>query len=278
MDKRIGLSVLLASAIFGLFAPLAFALPTADNFGVSDVSGGNQGTYILVPVNITNAQNGPIVSLRFDILYDNSVINVVGTQKGDLTSLWDSPITNNLPWGTRVAMVYDGKDEHAIQNCSSGSVVLLKFSVIGEPGETTDICLNNLQLSDLSGENVGFDTAPTKNGTFTIVTTLTPASSPTLSPSPTVSPTVSPAEESEEEAMAPDDAGYIFPTSPPTIKPSVMPTTASPAKASPSPISSPSSVPAATSKATPSPPGFDAISAIAGLIAVSYLSLWRRKA
>nr|QNO56728.1 hypothetical protein HGIILDEE_00017 [Methanosarcinales archaeon ANME-1 ERB7] len=241
MDKRIGISLLLASAIFGLFAPLAFALPTADNFGVSDVSGGNQGTYILVPVNITNAQNGPIVSVRFDTLYDNSVINVVGAQKGDLTSLWDSPISNNLPWGTRVAMVYDGKDEHAIQNCSSGSVVLLKFSIIGEPGETSRMDFAGIQLADTGYKQSG--TALAKNGTFSILSELSgPTHAPALIHSPPA--TEPPAVESDgaEGLITPSDTEYKAPTS------------------------------------TPKPPGFNTISAIAGLIAVSYLSLWRRKA
>jgi hypothetical protein len=240
MDKRIGLSLLVASAIFGLFAPLAFALPTADNFGVSDVSGGNQSTYILVPVNITNAQNGPIISLRFDILYDNSVINVVGAQKGSLTSLWDRPISNNLPGGTRVAMVYDGKDEHAIQNCSSGSVVLLKFSIIGEPGETSRMDFAGIQLAD-TGYKQG--TAPAKNGTFSILSELpglAHAPAPTHSPSATEPPAVE--NDDDKGVITPSDTKYKAPTS------------------------------------TPKPPGFNAISAIAGLIAVSYLSLWRRKA
>ncbi len=230
----------MASAIFGLFAPLAFALPTANNFGVSDVSGGNQGTYILVPVNITNAQNGPIVSLKFDILYDNSVINVVGAQKGDLTSLWDSPIFNNLPGGTRVAMVYDGKDEHAIQNCSTGSVVQLKFSIIGEPGETSRMDFTGIQLSDTDYKP---RTALAKNGTFSILSEL---SGPTHAPAPTHSPSATEPtaveNDGEEGVITPSDTEYKAPTS------------------------------------TPTPPGFNAISAIAGLIAVSYLSLWRRKA
>jgi hypothetical protein len=156
--------ILVAVIVLSVQLPTS-AIPTADHFGVVD-TGGYKDIYVLLPVNITNTQNGPIISLRFDILYDNSVINVVGTQRGDLTSLWDNLITNNLPWGTRVAMVYDGKDEHAIQNGSSGSIVLLKFSVIGEPGETSRMDFTGIQLADTDYKQ---GTALAKNGTFTII-------------------------------------------------------------------------------------------------------------
>jgi hypothetical protein len=273
----VGLALLLVLAVLGIFVPFALAQPTADSFGVEPASG-YKNSIVTVPVTILNTQNGPITCIIFDVSYDNSIINVVDVKKGTITTSWKSPAYCNFEWGTKVSIAYTGRDVEAIPNGTSGFIALLKFSVVGEPGETTDMCLNNLQLSDLSGEKVGFDTAPAMNGTFTIVTNLTPASSPTPSPSPTVSPTVSPAEESEEEAMAPDDADYVLPTATPTITPSVMPTTASPVKASPSSISSPSSAPTTTSTPTPNPPGFDAIFAIAGLLAVAYLVLRRKKA
>jgi hypothetical protein len=269
----VGLTLLLVLAILGLFVPFALAQPTADSFGIEHASG-YKNTIVTVPVTISNTQNGPITCIIFDVSYDNSIINVVDVRKGTITTNWKSPTYCNFDWGTKVVIAYTGGDVQAIPNGSSGFIVLLKFRVVGKPGETTDMCLNDIQLSDLSGENVGFDTAPAKNGTFTIVTNLTQ----TLLPSP--SPTESPAAESEEEGetMAPDDADYVLPTAPSTITPSVMPTTASPASVSPSHISSPSSAPTATPTATtPSPPGFDAIFAIASLLAVAYLVLREKK-
>ena len=62
-------------------------VPTADSFGVEDTSG-YRGTHVLIPVNITNPQNGPIQSIIFTISYNNSVITVVGAQKGTLTPDW----------------------------------------------------------------------------------------------------------------------------------------------------------------------------------------------
>ncbi|MBE0516138.1 MAG: carboxypeptidase regulatory-like domain-containing protein [Methanophagales archaeon] len=149
--------------VFAMVTP-ASAQPTASSFGVNDAIG-NPGTYVSVPVNITNVQNGPIVSVIFDVLYNNGVINVVGVQRGDLTSNWDSPSYYNFDWETRVTIVYDAVIEHAIQNGVSGSLVLLNFSVIGTPGSTSRMNLTGIQMSDTE-YNVG--TAPAKNGTFRV--------------------------------------------------------------------------------------------------------------
>jgi len=270
----IGLALLLA-AILGMFVPFALAQPTADSFGVEPASG-YKNTTVSVPVTISNTQNGPVTCIIFDVSYDNNVINVVEVKKGTITTSWKSPTYCNFDWGTKVSIAYTGRDVEAIQNGMSGIIALLKFRVVGEPSETTDICLNNLQLSDLSGENVGFDTAPATNGTFTIATNFTQTPSSTGSPSPTVSPTEE--SEGEGEAITPDDTESVIPTATPTITPSVLPATASPVKASPLPISNTSSAPTATSTAAPSPPGFGAIFAIAGLLAVAYLVLRQRKA
>ena len=179
-----GLTIGILAALFLAYAPPTFAQPTADNFGVEDASG-YENTNAVVPVIITNAQNGPVVSIIFDIAYDKSVINVVDVQKGTLTSFWDSPAMNNFEWGTRVSIVYDGVREHRIQNGTSGSVVLLNFCVGGTPESTSGMTLYNIQLSD-TGYKVG--TAPPKNGTFFIFTELGPIPTPPLSPPPAPTP------------------------------------------------------------------------------------------
>ena len=140
-------------------------IDTTTNFGVEDTSG-YKDTCVEVPVNITNVQSGPVISIIFDIAYDNSVINVLDIQKGTLTSLWDSPTMNTFAWGTRVTLVYDGQLADALQNGSTGSVALLNVSVIGESGESSMMNLTDIQLAD-PAYNVG--TAPAKNGTFTVL-------------------------------------------------------------------------------------------------------------
>lgn len=170
--KRRGLGIcitlLLLTATLGTFAALTLSLPTATNFGVDGTSG-YKNTYILVPVNITNVQNGPVPCIKFDVLYDNRVLNVTDVQRGTLTSDWDIPAYFNHDWGTRVAIVYNPVDAHPIQNGSTGSVVLLNFSVIGVSGDTSWMDFANIQLAE-GYPNYQIGTAPANNGTFTLLT------------------------------------------------------------------------------------------------------------
>jgi len=166
----IGLTILVAAAAFCTFTPLALAVPTATNIGVTDANC-YTGAHVLVPVNITTVQDGPVPSLIFDIIYDNSVINVSEVQKGALTLNWQTPAYCNHEWGTRVAIFYNSVDEHAIQNGETGSVVVLNFSVIGELSDTSVMDLSNIQLAE-GAPDYQIGTAPAKNGTFTVASAL----------------------------------------------------------------------------------------------------------
>ncbi len=163
--KEVGLAVGILVALLLASAPHTFALPTADSFGVDDANGYRK-TNVMVPVNITNVQNGPVICMIFDITYDNKVINIVDAQKGTLTSFWDDPSFQNFGWGTRISIVYDGQTAHALQNGSEGSVIQLNIKVNGRAGETSMMNLSNIQLADTM-YNVG--SAPAKNGTFSSV-------------------------------------------------------------------------------------------------------------
>ena len=161
------LTLLLIAAIVGTLTPTAVALPTATSFGVEDAEGYTD-THVLIPVNITNVQNGPVPCMIFNILYDNSVINLEGVQKGTLTSDWQTPTYFNLDWGSRVVVFYDPIDEHAIRNGAAGSVVLLNFSVTGESGDMSWLNFSDIQLAE-DAPNFQIGTAPAKNGTFTVL-------------------------------------------------------------------------------------------------------------
>jgi hypothetical protein len=157
------MSAILPFLVFSMAIP-ALALPTSDDFGVNEARG-NTGTVMSIPVNITNAQNGPIISVLFDISYNASIIAVSGVQQGDQTSTWDPPSFNNFVWGTRILIVYDGVTEHGIQNESTGSVVLINFNVVGALGSSSDMNLSNIQLSDTEYQ---VSTAPAKDGVFRV--------------------------------------------------------------------------------------------------------------
>ncbi len=162
-----GLTLLLIAVIVGTLAPGAAALPTATSFGVEDAEG-YKDTHVLIPVNVTNVQNGPVPCIIFNILYDNSVINLEGVQKGTLTSDWRTPEYFNLDWGSRIVVFYEPIDEHAIENGAIGSVVLLNFSVIGEPGDMSWLNFSDIQLAE-DAPYFQIGTAPAKNGTFSLL-------------------------------------------------------------------------------------------------------------
>ncbi len=154
--------LILSNAVTMLAVSIGAAMPTATNFGVDDASG-NPNTFVQVPVNITNAQNGPIAGIVFSISFNSGVINLTSTRVtlGDLTSAWDLSFNST----TGVVAIETGTEEASITNGTSGSVVILNFSVIGSQGAKSNINISRIQLSDING-NLG--TAPAKNGTFTV--------------------------------------------------------------------------------------------------------------
>jgi len=141
-------------------------LPTADRFGVEDASG-KSGTYVEVPVNITNVWNGPVQSIRLGVDYDESVLNMSSISKVDLTSKW----TTIRLGEDRHTIIVTGYMDDAIQNGSSGSVVLLNFSVIGSPGDTSTMNMSFIELANPNPDVRVGRTVPARNGTFTVTST-----------------------------------------------------------------------------------------------------------
>jgi hypothetical protein len=166
--RRVTYGLLAMLTIAALTAAMpASALSTADSFGVNDAMG-NPGTVVSVPVVIENAQNGPIITVIFEIRYDTSVITFNSTQKGDLIPTWAPPTFFTPPGGntTRITIDYDAPNtEHGIQNGSSGSVALINFNVVGAGGSSSEMTLIDIQFSDPSYQ-VG--TAMPKNGVFRV--------------------------------------------------------------------------------------------------------------
>ena len=163
-EKKIALALTTVIAGILLMESLEpiFALATAHRVSVADTTG-HQDTNVLVPVIIENVQHGPIISIIFDVRYDSTVITVVDARRGDATLAWDTPDFNNCAWGTRVSLVYDGVREHGIKNGTTGSIILLNFSITGSQGSSSELNLTNIQLC---GVDYGLGTAPPRNGTF----------------------------------------------------------------------------------------------------------------
>jgi hypothetical protein len=165
MDSKAIRTALVAVMVFSVFVAAtlpASASATADNFGVEDARE-YKNTNVLVPVNITNVHSDSIVGVEFEFLYDSSVINLAEVQKGALTSQWTDPHKYGTEGDYVIAIV--GAISKAITNGSTGSVVVLNFSVIGDPGETSRMDLATIKLVNTTFKS---GTAPAKNGTFTV--------------------------------------------------------------------------------------------------------------
>ena len=172
MNSKVTMAALVAVVVFSVLVAAtspASASATADNLGVEDASG-DKNTNVLVPVNITNVHSESIVGIGFEFLYDKSVINLVGMQKGTLTSEWSDPSKTGAEGDYVIGIV--GTLAKAITNGSTGSVVVLNFTVIGDPGETSGMSLANIRLVNTSWDETG--TAPAKNGIFKILGEPTP--------------------------------------------------------------------------------------------------------
>ena len=144
---------------------VAVALPTADCLGIEDASG-SSGSYVEVPVNITNVRNGPIQGIRLGVDYDKNILNMTSIRSGDLTSKWT---TMRLGEDRRTMLIVTGSDD-AIQNGSSGTIVLLNFSVTGSLGDTSPMNMSLIELAPRDGTVVG-RTVPARNGSFTVTST-----------------------------------------------------------------------------------------------------------
>ena len=239
-----GLGIIMLLSVLAMMMPTSAQIQMADEFGVENAMG-DPNTYVEVPVNITNVQNGPIQTIMFDVIYNSSVLELVSIKNGDLTPLL---VSTNLAWtniilgGNKESITLNTPNQaYAIANGSSGSVVLLNFSVKNVPGGTSPMNMSNIDFGSTSLQS---GTALPMDGKFTIT-----GQPQTPEAGATVTPTESPG---------------ASPTSPVTTAPSVV---------------TPSSTkkPTATPTPTPEEPGFEAVFAIAGLLAIAYLVLRRKK-
>ena len=214
------------------------AQPSADSFGLNDASG-RSGTDVVVPVNIANVTNGPVQGIRLRVDYNESVLNLTKIGRGDLTSEW----TLQLGEGRHTIVTATAESEYALSNGSSGSVVLLNFTVIGSPGDTSPMNLTLIELSNLDGE-VG--TAPARNGTFTV----TSSDEPTPTPTPTPTP-------STGDGGGDGNGGYVpttpTPTPTPTEKPPAILGEEIPSPTLAPTFTPPTATPAQTQTPTPTP-------------------------
>ncbi len=139
--------------------------PTAYSVSIEDCYG-PFGSYVEVPVLIEDVSGAPIQGVRLVMDYNESVLDLSEISYGEWTSEWTDM---KLGEDKHALVIATGESEGAIPIGGSGSVVLLVFSVIGAPGDTSPLDLSLIELSNSEGV-VG--TAPGEHGTFLVVTSM----------------------------------------------------------------------------------------------------------
>jgi len=136
----------------------AAPIQMADSLTIPTVIVINEET-VTTSINITNTMNGPIQTILFDIEYDNAVVALTGVSSGSLTASghWQHMVGENNKSIT-IATAY--KDE-AIPNGSSGSIILLHFTIVGTKGDSSTLTLTSLDMANTALQH---GTAPIQSG------------------------------------------------------------------------------------------------------------------
>jgi len=238
-EKIVGL-IVVSIILLGLL-PIVNAQQTA--VSISDASAETNET-VTIPINITNVTD--FGAATFWLSYINSVVIVDSVSDGDMGSV-TAGINNTagvtkMSWFTTTGKTGDFVFAYVTLNATGSAA-----------DYTSELNLTVKKLVDTGNSPIEHTV---DKGMFTVSGTLpTPTSTPSPTPSltPTPSQTVTPTS---------TQTPVLTPTGTPTVTPTVAPTT---------------SIPTATATPTPEEPGFEAVFAIAGLLAVAYLVLRKKR-
>lgn len=121
---------------------------------------GNPGSVVEIPINIDNGSG--IVGFQFSITFDNSILNLIGVIPGSLTQNWQIIINNTKPG--EISIIGFEQQLTEISN-GSGELCIMKFKVVGSPGQTTDLIFKLSKLSNKNAESISFTS---NNGSFIV--------------------------------------------------------------------------------------------------------------
>ncbi len=109
----------------------------------------DEGVAVEIPINIDDATG--VAGFQFTITYDASVLNATGTVVGDLTSGWT--ITRNMSDTGQIKVAGFDASLNGLGS-SSGSLVKLKFKVVGKSGNKSILKFTDCKLSDTTGNKI----------------------------------------------------------------------------------------------------------------------------
>ena len=109
----------------------------------------NVGSIVEIPINVKDASG--IAGFQATVTYDASVVQATGVTVGELTSGW--MITPNIKNEGQISVVGIDTSLKGLQG-SSGSLVKLKFKIVGQSGKRSNLKFTMCKLSDTSGVEI----------------------------------------------------------------------------------------------------------------------------
>jgi hypothetical protein len=137
-------TLLVFSLIFLFLSANAFAA----NISIPKTNA-DAGTAVEIPINIDDATG--VAGFQFTITYDASVLNATGTVVGDLTSGWT--ITRNMSDTGQIKVAGFDASLNGLGS-TTGSLVKLKFKVVGKSGNKSILKFTDCKLSDTAGNKI----------------------------------------------------------------------------------------------------------------------------
>ncbi len=221
---------------------------------------------------------------QFDLLFDKSVVKVEEVTEGRIVDT-EIPIADwaRMDSDTITVMTSVPEDKFLEGVSGSGYLAKITFKVKGGEGDESVLDISNVILGNTSaGEipatwidaeiKVGVEEKEEEEEEE-------PTPTPTLAPGETPAPTPETnVTETETPTPTPTLAPGITPSPTPTLAPGETPKpAASPAvKPTPKPTAPPEKKPTPTPTPKPAVPGFEAVFAIVGLVAIAYILLRKR--
>jgi len=155
-----------------------------------------------IPINIDDATG--IAGFQFTVTFDSNILEATGATEGTLTDGWTILPNTTTPGEIQIG----GFSANPLEE-GSGSLCIMQFNVVGDPGQTTDLTFTLSKLTDFQAQEIAHDST---DGSFHITGyTLTVNVNPDGSGTVEKNPDKTEYEEGEEvQLTANANAGYVF--------------------------------------------------------------------
>ena len=104
-------------------------------------TGGRQHALVQVPINAADVQGMAAASLK--VVFDPTVVQALGASPGSLTPGWSLVANTDTPGEIRLSLASPGGTVSG-----SGVVAIIEFDVVGSPGQSSALTLQDVLLND----------------------------------------------------------------------------------------------------------------------------------